>query len=390
MRICFVLEYYYPHIGGAEVLFQNLAEGLVREGHECDVLTCRLPGTPKKEVLNGVNIHRITVPGFADRYWFTVLSLFIVFKYARKSDIVHTMAYNGAFPGWFGARVMRKPSVITIHEIIGKRWHKIGINPVTAFVYRMLENMVLLLPFDAYSCISRSTLDAHKVRGKKPEKLFLAYPGIDRQLFKPGHKEQERAMIRKGLGIRDNVFLCSFYGRPGYVKGVEYLIRAFPYANEKVPDLCFLLILSRKPEKLYRRALDLIKTLKLKIGKDIIVIDPVKREELPLYIQSSDCVVVPSLNEGFGFTCVEACTMGKPVVATNAGSLPEVVFGKYILVRPGDEIALADGIEKVYKGEYTISEDQVFSWDRYVEKHIEMYDQLAKHKSKNIRSLKKM
>jgi len=32
LTICFVVEYYYPHVGGGELLFQKLAEGLVKEG----------------------------------------------------------------------------------------------------------------------------------------------------------------------------------------------------------------------------------------------------------------------------------------------------------------------------------------------------------------------
>ena len=42
--ILFCLDYYYPHVGGAEVLFQNLAEGLVARGWRAIVVTQRVPG----------------------------------------------------------------------------------------------------------------------------------------------------------------------------------------------------------------------------------------------------------------------------------------------------------------------------------------------------------
>jgi len=57
----------------------------------------------------------------------------------------------------------------------------------------------------------------------------------------------------------------------------------------------------------------------------------VSRSELPSYIAASDCIVVPSLSEGFGFAAAESCAMGKLIVASNVASLPEVVSGKFYL-----------------------------------------------------------
>jgi len=54
MKVLFVLEYYSPHIGGAEVLFKNLCEGLTGKGHDVAVVTLRLPGTQAFEITNGV------------------------------------------------------------------------------------------------------------------------------------------------------------------------------------------------------------------------------------------------------------------------------------------------------------------------------------------------
>ena len=47
MKILFVLENYIPHIGGVEVVFKNLAEGLVKLGHDVFLITHRLKGTKK-------------------------------------------------------------------------------------------------------------------------------------------------------------------------------------------------------------------------------------------------------------------------------------------------------------------------------------------------------
>lgn len=56
-------------------------------------------------------------------------------------------------------------------------------------------------------------------------------------------------------------------------------------------------------------------------------------------------LVQPSFEEGFGLPVLEAMTVGVPVVAANAGALPEVGGDAARLVPPTDPAALADAIE---------------------------------------------
>ena len=45
MKILFVCENYLPHIGGAEVVFKNLAERMIKLGHEVNLVTHKLKNT---------------------------------------------------------------------------------------------------------------------------------------------------------------------------------------------------------------------------------------------------------------------------------------------------------------------------------------------------------
>jgi len=376
MKICFIIEYYLPHVGGAEVLFQHLAEGLVRKGHTCEVITCRLPGTPPEELVNGVRVRRVSVPRLGDRYWFTLAAAPAAVQSAKGADIIHTMVYNGAFPAKLAALISNKPIVIHVFEVIRAKWHLIGISPLFAWLYRILERVILSIPFDAYSCISLSTKKELLLAGIPESRLFLAYPGIDYSLFDPHGKHRSRESVCHEIGISDDRFIYTSYGRPGFVKGIHHLVSAVPLIKKYIPRSTLLLILSRKPDSGRRRIQELIREFKLIPGEDIIIMDPVPRPDLPSFIAASDCVVVPSLSEGFGFTCVEACAMQRPVVATTAGSLPEVISGKHVLVKPGSAEELAEGIVRISKKDYEQSEEKRFRWEDHVSKHEEAYGAL--------------
>ena len=346
MRIVFVLENYTPHIGGVEIVFKNLSEGLAKLGHDASIVTHRLKGTKKFEVINGVKVYR--VDSFHSRYWFTFLSIPRVLKLAKKADLIHTTTFNGAFPAWFVAKLLGKKCIITIHEVWVRKWDKLTeMGWLNAKIHNLLERFIYLLNFDEYVCVSKSTQEQLLDVGISEKNTAVIYNGVDYTHWNPGKFDGKK--IREKLGLKRN-FVYLFSGRPGISKGLEYLIKAVPLISKKIPNAKLLAIVSR--DKAYEKRYGYIVNLINKLGvKDKVILhDPVSYKELPDYIKAADCVVVPSLAEGFGFAAAEACAMGKPVVASNTTSLPEVVSGRYILVKPRSEKEIADAVLQLKAG----------------------------------------
>jgi glycosyltransferase involved in cell wall biosynthesis len=91
-------------------------------------------------------------------------------------------------------------------------------------------------------------------------------------------------------------------------------------------------------------------------------------DELPGLYAGAACFVLPSLYEGFGLPCIEAMACGTPVVASDAGALPDTCGGAALLVDPRDPPAIADAVQRAIGDERLraagIARAAQFSWDR--------------------------
>ncbi len=372
MNILFVLENYLPHIGGVEIVFKNLGEGLAKQGHDVSIVTHRMKGTKKFEIIEGVKVHRIDC--FHSRYWFTFLSIPKVMSLAKKADIIHTTSFNGAPPAWLVSKLTRKPCIITVHEVWINKWSKLTeMNKISALKHEFLERLIYMLNYNKYVAVSESTKKQLLDIRVKKKKVSVIYNGIDYAHWNP--KKYNGEKIRKRLGMQNN-FIYLFSGRPGTSKGLEYLLKAVPLISKIIQNSKLLAIVSKDKayEKRYKYILKLIK--ELKIEDKVILHDPVKYKEIPEYIKAADCVVIPSLAEGFGFAAAEACTMNKPVVVSNTTSLPEVISGKYVLIKPKSPEGIAKGVEMVYNNKIIKTKLKRFELKKNIDEYIKLYKEL--------------
>jgi D-inositol-3-phosphate glycosyltransferase len=375
MNILFVLANYYPYIGGSELLFKKLTEGLVQKDHRIRVITSRLPGNCAAEQVEGVAIERVWVPGLLSQYAFTFSSLVPVVKQAGHYDIIHTASNYGALSAFLGAKVTGRPIVLTCHEVLGKRWGLTQPNLILSWAARAVERTVTSLPYDKRAAISRATRTDLLMNKAEAADVRIIYPGVD-TLFRRNGRRRTGA-LRETCHICPDDFVYLYYGRPGITKGVEHLVRSAPQIQLRIPNSHLVLILADEPKDGYTRVCQLIGELRSACSIHMLPQVPAdRRDQLVEYLLDADCVVVPSLTEGFGFTTAEACALGLPVVATLVGSIPEVVSGCHVLVEPGSPRALADGVVRIASSRYDYTPPKVFTWIRMVDEYEALYEEV--------------
>jgi len=142
-----------------------------------------------------------------------------------------------------------------------------------------------------------------------------------------------------GLALGRPLLGCAARLEP--VKGLDVLLRAVALLREAQPHGVGAVVLagSGSQEAVLRR-------LAADLGLTDELIMPGFVAALPPLLAQIDLFVMPSLSEGFPLVLLEAMALGKPVVASAVGGIPEVVEDGVtgVLVPPKDPQALADAI----------------------------------------------
>ncbi|SFG56511.1 glycosyltransferase family 4 protein [Sporolactobacillus nakayamae] len=168
-------------------------------------------------------------------------------------------------------------------------------------------------------------------------KARVLYNRIDTALFRPSYDDRSSSRIRKQCGITENRQVVLYYGRLNVGKGVLELIKAFAHARLVTPALYLVLLGNyphKKDQKKIQPALDLLPM------DSYLLMDYINHNELPAYLSIADMIALPSLcNEAFGLTIAESMLLGKTVITTNAGAIPELIgTGTGVVVQTGSNI----------------------------------------------------
>lgn len=366
MKILCIFDYYFPSVGGAETLYQKVAEYFAQD-HEVHVVTQQINQSLTEEVLNNVHIHRVSC---LHRTLFPYAAFATAKSLAQGADIVQASTYSSAFLAKKLCNYTSAKIILLVHEVLGDSWFQLGLSWLQARLYYQYERMLFGMAFDYYIAVSQSTKRQLEKNAISSAKIEVIYNGVDNELFQ---KREISWELRHQLGIQNHEYVYLYAGRPGVTKGIFALLEAAKELS-KIKRFRCVLILGKNPQHGYQKVKSFI--IENKLEKHIVLIDSVLRSELPHYLAMANVIVVPSLTEGFGLFAAEVSAMGIPQIVTDVDALPEVVSGQVIFIPRKSSNAIVVAVQKAQQGIFQIVSTRVFSWKKTLAQYNRLYEKL--------------
>ncbi|MCM8822037.1 MAG: glycosyltransferase [Candidatus Omnitrophica bacterium] len=350
-------------IGGTEKMVIVLAKGISKAGFEPVVLTLQRRGFFHK-MLDANHLRNYFLDVKKKPLQAIVRTLFIFLK--EKPRIMHSFL----FAGNMFARCLR--IFFWIPLVCSQRstddWKK-------AIHWKIEKFTSFLCPLIISNSKAGKRVLIEKA-GVNPYKIRVIPNGID--------LEQIREKLKLAKTFHHTEIIVGSIGNLRKAKGYNVLIDAAEIICKKRKGIRFE-ILGKGP---------LESRLKEKIQK-LNLVESVKLygfvEDVYNYMVNFDIVVIPSIWEGFPVVALEAMACGKPVIATDAGDLPEIVEnGKTgIIVEHGKPEALANAIILLLSkpemrrqmGNNALKRVEKFSSDTMVKKYCEIYNFLLSERN---------
>jgi glycosyltransferase involved in cell wall biosynthesis len=205
----------------------------------------------------------------------------------------------------------------------------------------------------------------------RAHKYRVFFPGL------PAPKTGSKAAAQSALGISSEVLYCTFVGRLTQIKRPDRLLDVAAECKRRGIDLRFLVAGEG----------ELFESSKQRALKDQLNVTFFGwRSDIDQIFASSDIAILTSDNEGIPLTLIQAAQAGLPIVATNVGSISDIVINEstgYLTATTATE--MADAIEKLVRDPQLrqmmgaagkAHAERYFSLDRMIKDHSDLYRSL--------------
>lgn len=373
-HILLFLDYYLPHRGWIETVFEQIIQRLTKKWYYITLVTSHFDKKLKKyENFDNLEIHRVWVDRFSFLFWSIVKGFSLLKK--QKFDIIHASTYVAAFPASLLGLVFGKKVVLTVHEVFWKLWI---LYKGWFFwrIYLFFEKMLFLMPFTVYHCVSRYTMNCLRVLyGVNDNKLKVIHNGVDYEFWNKNNVDENEMLDWKKEYEWNGRFIVLYYGHAGKSKWLDSLIDCIPQMIKYDPTVLFVfnIVASKRKNKILNRLRFLEKFW---FARQIQIFQWVDKEDLRTMVASCDVVVAPSLSEGFGSVHTETVAMEKPLITTSIASLPEVLWWATIFIQANSSQQLLDSILMIKENQQDIEilPAKKFDWDVTINMIEEIYE----------------
>ncbi len=243
-------------------------------------------------------------------------------------QIVHT---HGSKPGVLGRWAAYRLKVpVIIHTYHGHVFHSY-FSPIISKLIVWLERRLATYT-DIIIAINKQLLNdlttVYKITD--PSSILLSPLGLDLAYYQQAAVHQTRNEVRAMLGLKNEDLAVVAIGRLVPVKQHSLFVRIAARFVKEHPSIPFkFLIVGDGPERDHLKLLAENEGLKYSVGAEIKgesnLVFLLWRTDIPAILSAMEILLHTSLNEGTPVSILEAMAMGKPVVATAVGGIPELL-----------------------------------------------------------------
>lgn len=297
---------YDMRIGGTEMVIKNLIEGSQLKALQHQIFCIETPLGPWGQELKskGINIAQYTrSPGFDKKL------IWAIRNYIKQHniDVLHCHQYTPWVYGCIAAMFTSTKVIFTEH---GRFYPDFGTWK------RKLVNPILCRFSSQITAISKATKEALiKYENIPEQKIEVIYNGIEPLTI----DEYEVAELKTRFNITKETQVLGTVARLDSIKNHKMMLNAFAQVLKGNPKTVLIIVGDGEERSNIERQ---IKSL----GIQEKVILPGYDPKPAKYLGLMDIYLLSSFSEGTSMTLLEAMSIGKPCVVTNAGGNPEIII----------------------------------------------------------------
>ena len=320
------------NVGGPAVIVAELMRGLPKSDFEVRLITgyCDNGEADYLEtVARDIPAVRIGGLGRSVSPLKDFLSFFTLIHEIRAfaPDVIHTHTAKAGVLGRIAA-LLAAPSAVRIHTFHGHLLHGY-FNPVVTKLVTFTEKLLASLTHYLVAVGNQVKDDLIDAGIGREKKFSVFFPGLPEPL------KFEKSAARKTIGLSADGVYVTFVGRLTQIKRPDRLLDVAEILKAKKSSAEIVIVGEG----------DLFATTKQRAERDGL---PVKflgwRSDVAEIFAASDLAILTSDNEGIPLTLIQAAQAGLPIVATNVGSIHDIVVDGEtgVLTAPnGDALAAA-------------------------------------------------
>ena len=311
---------------GLRVIKDSIHRSCLINQHQLKIFTSFFIKGEGRKLIDEIRLAALKIFSFIVRYMYLIYNIVALKGLLLRNNPDRLIVISGGYPGGDSARAAsiawglysKKPHCMYVFfGLVSKPgWH-----------IKLQESLIDILlagltsKFITDSMATAKTMSRRNFIYKINNKVGFIHNGIEVS----ERQQKHQSSIKTELGIPFSSKVCLMLGaytyHKTYDKGHYFLMQVFKKVVAKIPS-AHLLICGSGTTTEIDRVRRFVSEFKLQEHVHLFGF----RKDVPSLLRQADLLLVASQAfESFGFTSIEAMSLGVPVIATKIGGIPEVV-----------------------------------------------------------------